>query len=206
MARRSGTSSLLPLLRSETQAGLLEKLIAHPEQYYTVAELTSLLGVTEMSVRRELERMRKAGIVDHTMVGRQGIYRASTASPLFAPLRDLVERSVGVEPLLREALETVPGLKAAAIFGSWARGDVDAESDVDLLIVGDVDYPSMISKVLPLQERIGREINMVWMRPGELLDALANGSAFAAEIRSSPMRTLVGDMEGEIGPAQDASA
>jgi predicted nucleotidyltransferase len=108
--------------------------------------------------------------------------------------------------LLREALETVPGVQAAAIFGSWARGDVDAESDVDLLVVGDVDYPSLTSKLTRLQERIGREISVVWMRPGELPDALANGSAFATELRSSPMRTLIGDMEGKIGLAQDASA
>src|SRR3954453_831127 len=111
MARRSGSPSILPLLRSETQAGLLEKLIGRPEQDYTVRELAEMLGVTEMSVRRELDRMRKAGIVDHEMIGRQGVYRASTGSPLFAPLRDLVERAVGVEPLLTEALEALPGLK-----------------------------------------------------------------------------------------------
>lgn len=206
MARRTGSPSILPLLRSATQAGVLEKIIAHPEQQYTVAELAVLLEVTEMSVRRELDRMRKAGIVEHEMVGRQGVYRASTGSPLFTPLRALVERSIGVEPLLREALEAVPGVKAAAIFGSWARGDIDAESDVDLLVIGDLDYPALASKVIPLQQRIARDISMVWMRPGELREALASGSAFAAEVASSQMRSLIGDIADELGPGRHARA
>jgi hypothetical protein len=50
-----------------------------------------------MSVRRELERMLDAGIIERKAVGRQGIYRASTASPLFQPLHELVEKSLGVE-------------------------------------------------------------------------------------------------------------
>lgn len=206
MARRSGSPSILPLLRSETQARVLEALIAHPDVSYTVGELAESLGVTQMSVRRELERMRRAAIVEHEMIGRQGVYRASTGSPLFSPLRELVERTVGVEPLLTQALEAVPGVEAAAIFGSWARGDVDAVSDVDLLVIGNLDYSVLVSKVIPLQQRIGREISIVWMRPGELHDALETGSAFAAEIASSPMRVLRGQIDAEIGPRGHATA
>jgi predicted nucleotidyltransferase len=204
MPRRSGAPSILPLLRSETQAGLLERIIAHPDQSYTVAELAELLEVTQMSVRRELDRMRRAGILEQQMVGRQGVYRASTASPLFTPLRDLVERSVGVEPLLREALEDVDGVEAAPIIGSLARGNVDAESDIDLLVIGDVDYPALVSKLMPLQRRVGREISIVWMRPGELRDALLHGSGFAAEIAASPRRALIGDLDDHLAPSPRA--
>jgi predicted ArsR family transcriptional regulator len=131
---------LLPLLRSRTQAELLALLVLHPEASYTVADLARDLVVTDMSVRRELERMVDAGIVEREAVGRQGIYRASTASPLFEPLHELVEKSIGGEVQLREMLEETPGIEGAAIFGSWARGRIDAESDVDLLVVGDIDY------------------------------------------------------------------
>ena len=198
MARRSGSPSLLPLLRSKTQAGLLERLLGQPGQSFTVAELAQLLDVTEMSVRRELERMRRAGIIDREMVGRQSVFHASTASPLYEPLAQLIERSVGAEALLRERLEGVPGVRAAAIFGSWARGEVDADSDVDLLVIGDFDYQSLVSRVMPLQERLGREITLVALSPGELRANLAEGSGFAREVASSPMRVLVGDLRDEL--------
>jgi predicted nucleotidyltransferase len=194
MPRRTGFPSLLPLLRSATQAGLLERLLLHPDATFTVRQMASALGVTDMSVRRELERMIDAGIVDRERIGRQGLYRASVASPLYEPLRQLVERSVGVEPLLRDLLEKVPGIDAAAIFGSWARGKVDAQSDVDLLVIGDFDYSELVSRLHGLEERTGREINLVAMRPGELQESLEQDSGFVRDIMASPMTVLVGEL------------
>jgi predicted nucleotidyltransferase len=193
---RTGSPSLLPLLRSQTQADVLERLLLHPDDSYTVSELAETLGVTDMSVRRELVRMLDAGILERQMVGRQGLYRASVASPLFEPLRELIERSVGVEPLLREALADVPGIDAAVIFGSWARGQVDAESDVDVLVVGSFDYADVTARLHALQERTGREINMVALRPDELHEQRKNAkSGFLAEVLHSPMRPLIGDLD-----------
>ena len=193
MPRRSGTPSLLPLLRSETQAGLLERLLLHPEDSYTVASLANQLGVTDMSVRRELHRMIDAGIVEREVIGRQSVFRASAASPLFEPLRELVERSVGAEALIRDVVERIDRVESAAIFGSWARGEVDAQSDIDLLVVGDFDYTAMVTELLALQERTGREINVVSMRPHELDEQRESG--FVREIMSAPMRVLVGKFE-----------
>jgi predicted nucleotidyltransferase len=194
MPRRSSTPSLLPLLRSATQAGILERLFLHPDQAYTVGELAELLGVTDLSVRRELYRMVDAGMVDREAVGRQSVFRASVASPLYEPMRQLVERSVGVEPLLRELVAQTPGVEVAAIYGSWARGTIDAESDVDLLLVGDIEYAALVEQLMALQERVGREINTVWMRPEEWREQ--QGSGFVREILSSPVRVLAGSLSG----------
>jgi predicted nucleotidyltransferase len=195
LPRRTGSPNLLPLLRSATQAGLLERLLLAPDAAYTVSELASALGVTDMSVRRELDRMRAAGIVERQRVGRQGLFRADRGSPLYEPLRQLVERSVGVEALLRESLNDIPGVEAAGIFGSWARGEVDAQSDVDLLVIGDFDYTDVVSRLQELQERTGREISMVAMRRDELQEHLNEGSGFLSSILSSPMTMLVGDRQ-----------
>lgn len=168
-----------------------------PDESYTVADLAQSIGVTPMSVRRELERMLNAGIIERELIGRQGLYRASVASPLYEPLRQLVERSVGVEALLREVIGEVPNVDVAAVFGSWARGQVDAQSDVDVLVVGDFDYADLTSRLQRLQERTGREINMVAMRPGELHQRLKEGDGFVRDITSSPMTMLVGELVGD---------
>lgn len=193
MPRRSSSPALLPLLRSETQAGILERLLLHPDRAYSVAELARMLDVTDLSVRREVYRMVDAGIVSREPVGRQSLFRADTASPLHEPLRQLVERSVGVEPLLRRVVGEIDGVEAAAIFGSWARGRVDAESDVDVLIVGDIDYGSVMARLFELRERVGREINLVWMKPDEWRERQHSG--FVQEILSSPMVPLAGSLD-----------
>ncbi|MET0601700.1 MAG: nucleotidyltransferase domain-containing protein [Baekduia sp.] len=141
--------------------------------------------------------MLDAGILERQMIGRQGVYRASLASPLVKPLRELIERSVGVEPLLRAALTDVPGIDAAVIFGSWARGQVDAESDVDVLVVGTFDYANVVARLHALQERTGREINMVALRPDELREQRDGDarSGFLTGVLRGPMRPLIGDLE-----------
>jgi predicted nucleotidyltransferase len=137
--------------------------------------------------------MLDAGIVEREAVGRQGIYRASVASPLFEPLRDLIQKSVGVDAQLRDLLEDTPGVEGAAIFGSWARGRIDAESDVDLLVVGDIDYGLLLEKLMPLQSKIGREISVVWMLPEEFY--ASDRSAFMREVLAGPLRLLAGRIE-----------
>jgi predicted nucleotidyltransferase len=186
------------LLRSRTQAELLERLVLHPDRTYHVAELARELDVTNMSVRRELDRMLDAGIVEREAVGRQGIYRAATASPLFEPLRDLIERSVGVEASLRELLAETPGIEGAAIFGSWARGRIDAESDVDVLVVGDIDYGALLEQLMPLQRKVGRQISLVWIRPDEFRDP--QRSAFLSEVLAGPLLVLTGQV-GDDDPS-----
>jgi predicted nucleotidyltransferase len=172
---------------------VLERLVLHPEQSYTVGDLARRLGVTDMSVRRELHRLVDAGIAEREVIGRQGVFRVSVASPLFEPLRELVERSVGAEALIRDVLEQTAGVEAAAIFGSWARGQVDAQSDIDLLVVGDFDYAHLVEELIQVQERTGREVNLVSMRADELSGRRDSG--FVQEIMASPMRILIGTLD-----------
>ena len=143
-----------------------------------------------MSVRRELHRMVDAGLAEREIIGRQSVFRASAASPLFQPLRELVERSVGAEALIRDVLERTDGIETAAIFGSWARGEVDAQSNIDLLVIGDFDYTALVTELIALQDRIGREINIVSMTPDEL--PRRRDSGFMRDVMSAPMRVLVG--------------
>lgn len=195
MPARSGSPSLLPLLRSETQSRLLERLVLKPELAFTVADLMDDLSVAEMSVRRELDRLVAASIVERERIGRQTVYRASVASPLYEPMRQLVERSVGLEALLREALASIGNIEVAVIFGSWARGEVDAESDVDVLVIGDFDYPELVARVAEVQRRAAREISFVALRRDEFRERFAEGSGFVTSVLDAPKLPLIGRLE-----------
>src|SRR5207237_8884941 len=92
---------------------------------------------------------------------RTRLFSASVDSPLFSPLRELIERTLGVEPRIRSALAQVRGLEAAAIFGSWPSAQVSPSSDVDVLVLGDVDHDHVIAQLHDVGQAIGREINAV---------------------------------------------
>lgn len=188
---RTGAPPVLPLARSVTQARILELLFLQPRREWTVSELADDVGVTPVPVRRELERLVRASIAVARPVGRALVYAPDTASPLFEPLQQLVERSVGVEAQLRTALQAMPGVRAAAIYGSWAREDVDAASDIDLLIVGDLDHGALAEGLHAVAMRIGREINPVVLGA----DELQSDSGFLRDVAASPMTPLIGNIE-----------
>lgn len=189
---RSASPDLLPVLRSQTQADVLTRMLLGPPESMTVQEVASAVGADQWSVRRELQRLERSGIVEVRAVGRSKQFRIADASPLVEPLRLLIERSIGAEQLIADAVGGLEGLEALVLYGSWARGAIGAASDVDLLVVGDVPYAELVDRLAEVEQRIGREIDLVVMTAGELAARRADGSGFLRDVLERPHRVLRG--------------
>lgn len=159
-----------------------------------MTELAEDLDVTPQAVRRELRRFVDAGWVMHEGGARSGRFRADASAPVYAALREVLEKTVGVEAQLRAALTGVEGLRSAAIYGSWAAGRIRSDSDVDVLVIGDVDYAHLVERIAEVQDRSGRDINLMAMRPDEFRDKLLSGSAFLKTVVGGPRIPLVGEL------------
>jgi predicted nucleotidyltransferase len=112
------------------------------------------------------------------------------------PLRELLRRTLGVEPELRRRLGALEGLDSAAIFGSWAANRVTPYSDIDVLVVGDVDRDALLDAVRPIERLAGREISVTAYRPEELARRQRDGSGFLTTILSRTLIPLVGQLPG----------
>src|ERR1041385_4222991 len=135
------------------------------DRTWTTPELAKRLDATPVTTHRELRRALHSGLLVREAVGRTYLYRAATDSPLYEPLRLLLERTVGVEAELRRALEGVPGIEAAFIHGSFAnQTKIRPTSDVDLLVLGDADPHALRSTVRKVESRVGREIDVLAYR------------------------------------------
>ena len=86
------------------------------------ARTHNALTAPEASVHRELHRALDAGLLEREAVGRTFRYVPATTSPLYEPLRQLLDRTVGVEAELATVLGSLPGVDAAVLHGSYARG------------------------------------------------------------------------------------
>ena len=185
----------LPLFRSELQAHLLGLILRDPARTWTTSELKERLGATAVSIHRELQRSLRAGIVTREGIGRAYLYRAATTSPLYEPLRVLLDRTVGVEVELRRLLEGLPGVHAAFIHGSFAAGaKFRPSSDVDVLVLGDVDYRVLRTRLRELERRMGREIDVVAYGLEEFASLVREGNSFARSIVDGEVKPLVGDV------------
>jgi predicted nucleotidyltransferase len=183
----------LPIFRSGEQARLLARFYLAPTRSWRLDELQDG-AVSKATTERELNRLAGAGLIELERVGRTRLWKAGTGSPLFEPLRQLIERTLGVEARLRQRLAALDGVEAAALFGSWAASRIRPDSDIDLLVVGDSDFATLATSLRPVGELAGRELNLVAFSRDELKARLDQGNRFLQSVIEGPMVSLVGDV------------
>jgi len=192
----------LPLFRSNLQARVLAAIVlGNGDTMLGTRDLAARTGAAPTSLQRELQRLEDAGIIRSETIGRAKRYGAARDSPLHRPLRELLRRTVGVEAELKRRLSELPGVRAAAIFGSWAHGKVGPASDIDLLVVGDLEREELVDVLRDVERLAGREISVSAYRFEEFERRLRDGSGFLTTVLSRPVIELVGEL-----PRREASA
>jgi predicted nucleotidyltransferase len=181
------------------QARLLALLLLQPERRWTLHGLASVLGAPQSSVHRELARAEDSGIVTRDNAARPHLFSAATDDPSYEPLADLLRMSVGVESELEARLNR-PGVHAAAIYGSWASGSRRPDSDIDVLVVGDVDLAELRKLVRPIGKVSGRTVDLTVLRDDEFRELVADRSSFARRVIEGPLKPLVGDLTRVAAP------
>ncbi len=152
------------LLFGSYRRQVLGLLLLRPEDSLHVREISRLTRVPAGSLHRELRALTEAGLLLREPVGNQVRYRADRASPIYPELAELFRKTAGLVDLLRDALSPLGNrIKAAFVFGSMAQGTETATSDVDLFVIGKVKFADVVGALLPLRQRLGREINPVVM-------------------------------------------
>ncbi len=120
---------------STARARLLAHFAVHPDRREHGRALARHTGVGKRSLQAELERLEAMGLVRRDVEGPHVIYSRDSANPQWRAIDSLVG-AYAPALVLRDVLQDVPGIEAAFIFGSLARGDARPDSDIDLFIYG----------------------------------------------------------------------
>jgi predicted nucleotidyltransferase len=190
-----GDKASLVFGRSQTRRDVLRYFFAEPGRESHVRELARRLGRPAAVVGRELGRLEEAGILASSWIGRTRRYRVDEASPLSQEMRGLVQKTIGVEQVLRDALEGVSGVEEAFLFGSYAAGTERPASDLDVLLIGRVDQVALSEQLQEAERVLGREVNAVSYRPEEFEDLARMGEGFVADVIKGPRVPLLGGGE-----------
>jgi predicted nucleotidyltransferase len=127
---------LSTFLGSQARARLLAHFVVHPDRREHVRALERHTGLGKRSLQAELQRLETMGLVRREREGGRVLYARGSSHPQWRSLDALVA-AYGPTLVLRDALRGVPGLEAAFVFGSTARGDARPDSDIDVLLYGD---------------------------------------------------------------------
>jgi len=185
---------LRKLFGSRLRAKALGWFLSHPDERFFVRQLESLLGEDSTNLSRELARLSALGILAHQSEGRQKYYQANRRSPIFSDLQQLVLKTSGVADLLRAALMPLKArIRTAFVFGSVAKGEPSAESDVDLMVVGGVTLRELVSALAEAQRQLGREVNPTIYSPEEFAEKAATGHPFVRDVLRGPKLLVIGD-------------
>jgi predicted nucleotidyltransferase len=186
-------SSLSAALFGKTRRALLALFYGHPERSFYLREIARAVGAGQGAVQRELAQLTAAGLLVRLRRGNQVFYHANPQTPIFSELKSLIVKTAGVADVLREALaELADDISVAFVHGSTARGQANASSDVDLVIVGDLDFGDVVTALRPAQDRLQREVNPTVYTPAEFRKKLRTGHHFLTAILRAQRIFLVG--------------
>lgn len=188
--------SIASALFTNSQAQILRWLFVQPERSFYQSELRRLTGLGSASLQRELNRLAEAGLVHSERIGNLRHFQANPQSPVFNELVVLVRKTLGIEPMLREALQPlVSRIEFAFVYGSVARQTDTAQSDVDLMLVGkQLRLADVLELLVPLETGLSRKINPTCYTPTEFERRRAEPDSFVNRVLAQPILSLIGNV------------
>ena len=186
-------SQLSDALFTTTQQQILSLLYGRPKKSFYIKEILRLTGMGVATIKRELERMLMAGILTMSKIGNQHHYKANPECPIYDELLAIVKKTFGVADVIGLALSTFSErIEWAFIFGSVAAGKETSTSDIDLMIIGDVDFGEVVQALYSSQETLGREINPKIYSKKEWIQMKKKQGAFIRDVLAKSRMDVIG--------------
>ncbi len=186
--------SVADALFSGLQQRLLAVLFGQPDRSFYGNELLRLTGTGRGALQRELAKLVSADLVTVTPIGNQKHYQANAAAPIFAELRGIVMKTLGLADVLRTALNAVSDrIELAFVFGSVAKGTDIATSDIDLMVVTEtLTYADLFEGLAAAEQVLGRKVNPTLYTSAALAEKVRTENSFVLRVLSQPKIFLIG--------------
>lgn len=182
--------SLFPGVRQ----GVLAATLTQPEKWWYVSELAEFLHTRPSSLQRELTSLKQSGILQQRKDGRRTYFKAEARSPIFRELKSIFEKTVGLLPCLKAALQPFASkIVCSFVYGSVARREEHAASDVDLMVIGTVGVSDLAPYLRNAEERLGREVNVTNYSVDEFRKKLAGGDHFLTTVLKGRRQFVKGE-------------
>jgi len=188
------TCSLIDALFPKVRQQVLGLLFARPQESFYTKEIIRITGSGTGAVQRELEKLLASGLISVEISGRQKRYQANHSSVLFNELHSIFVKTSGVADVLTRALEPIANkIELAFIYGSVARQDDTAKSDIDLMLISDdASYAEVFPLLQNCYPQLGREINPTFYSAKEWSSKRNKQNNFIHKVIAEPKIFLIG--------------
>lgn len=181
------------LFSSRVRVKLLTFFLMNPDVRVHARAMVSRVGVHYNAVWKELLHLEEAGVLLSEPLANTKLYRLNPQYPILPELRAIVLKTTGLGNVLREALGRIPGTEAALIYGSFAAGDMDHQSDIDLMLIGEIDLTRLAPVIAKVERDLGRSVNYIAYTDEEWKNKVRANQPFILNVLASPKIMLIGD-------------
>lgn len=196
-------ASMADALFPKVRQRVLAVLFGTPGRSFYANEVIALAQSGTGAVQRELAGLSEAGLLTVTKQGNQKHYQANANAPVFAELRGLVLKTMGLADVLRAALVPLAAqIDVAFVYGSVAKQQDTADSDIDVLIISpDLGYADVFGTLEPATTTLGRKINPTLYTPADVAKRIQSDNAFVTRVWQQPKIWLIGSEDQLHAPS-----
>lgn len=183
---------LTTLITSKIRVRLITWFVTHSGQRFHYNQLLGIIKASGPSLHSELKRLENAGLLSSAKEANVKFYWVNQDFILYPEIKSIIFKTVGLADALREALEKIGDIEVAFIYGSVAKNLEDAKSDIDLMVIGDVDMDELHEAIAKQEEMLGREINYTVFDKKDWQKQIHTKRAFAYDIYRGKKIYLIG--------------
>ncbi len=186
---------MMPGFRSKARQRLLAYYFTNPTARHHLRDLAEQLSIDPSNLSKELGRLEREGLFRSDVSGRQKYFQLNREYPLFDEVRNIVAKTIGAVPLIAQSFKKVQGIDEAYLYGSFARSQQDAASDIDVLVIGAPREELLAETVRKLERQLRREVNYTVLTPKEFKSRRARKDAFLENVWHNKRVSLIGSHE-----------
>ena len=145
------------LLTSKNRVKILAFLLFESEETH-IREISNKLKIAPSAVKREIDNLNSTSLIK---ISRNKIVLNKECNYL----EDLKNIFIKTDYIFYPLKESLDGKKIeyTFIFGSFARGSPSVDSDIDLMVIGDIRLSEVIALLEKAEKKVKRSINpVVW--------------------------------------------
>ena len=185
--------SFSDLFTSELLVRMLVLFVLNPEQSFYQAEIKERTGGNLRNLQKMLQKLEEAELIKKVPKGRMMFYHFNTDHPAASDLTNLLIKTVAFGDVLKAGLGKLQlKIEFAFIYGSYAKGTSNPNSDIDLFIASNEPLLALSNMIAPVGSLTGREINITSMSVSEFQKRHKQKNRFALELLSCQKIWLIG--------------
>jgi len=182
------------LFTSRVRVRLLTLFITHPSESFYIRQITRITGETYNNIRQELQNLAALGFIQGERQANALYYKVNTEHFLFPEIKILILKTEAVGDRLREALSRLGNIQVAFLYGSTAKGTDFPSSDIDLMVIGEVNLDVLDKMINTIEEEFGRTVNYTLFSAKEWQNRVKQRNSFVKDVLIHKKIFLLGDI------------